>query len=384
MTGPAHEGEDGDEISEQDSNKTMLDNETTIEPCRFWAPMLLGVCFVVAGADGVCGADEFAGPYAEAVAYAQARTVKIYGASIGREPGYASGIIVSANGHILTAAGAFLNAQQLQVTLPDGTLHEAKIVRQSRPLQTTLLKIHAATPLHFDLSEDPIVHKGDWVLAVSNAFKVAHGREPLSVNLGVVALRTHLATKRGTQDIPYDADVLLLDAITSNPGAPGGAIVNGNGRLAGMIGRILEGKDTRTRLNYAVPTDLLARLMSGSQDDPSADTSPPGKGGELGIRLFTLAGSRAAAYVDRVVPQSPAAAAGIRADDLILNVDDQPVRDVRSYQRIVAGLAPGKKVFVVIKRKNNILRLPVTPVPARESKESDIPDVRIPSLPRLP
>jgi serine protease Do len=346
--------------------------------------MLLIVSLAAAALAGICRADASDGPYAEAVAYAQARTVKIYGASIGREPGYASGIIVSADGHILTAAGTFLNAQQIQVTLSDGTLHEAKVIRKSRPLQTVLLKIEAATPAHFDLSKDPVVRKGDWVLAVSNAFKVAHGREPLSVNLGVVALRTHLATKRGTQEIPYDADVLLLDAVTSNPGAPGGAVVTSDGRLAGMIGRVLEGKDTRTRLNYAVPSDLLAKLTTGSQEDLVAVTSPGGAGADLGIRLFTLAGTRAAAYVDRIVPQSPAAKAGIQPDDLVLNVGDEPVRDVRSYQQIVSKLVPGKKVFVVVKRKNNILRVPLTPVPARKSQQLDIPDVRIPSLPKLP
>ena len=124
--------------------------------------------------------------------------------------------------------------------------------------------------------------------------------------------------------------------------------------------------------------------MAESDDDPTAATLPKGEGGDLGIRLFTLAGTRAAAYVDRVVPQSPAAKAGIQPDDLILNVDDQPVRDVRSYQQILSALEPGKELFVVVKRKNTILRLPLTPVPARKSQELDIPDVRIPSLPKLP
>ena len=151
-----------------------------------------------------------------------------------------------------------------------------------------------------------------------------------------------------------------------------------------MIGRILEGKDTKTRLNFAVPSDLLAKFMAGSQDDSAVAALPRGEGADLGVRLFTLAGTRAAAYVDRVVPQSPAAKAGIQPDDLILNVGDIPVRNVRSYQQIVSMLVPGKEVFVVVKRKNNILRLALTPKPARKSKEVDVPDVRIPSLPKLP
>jgi len=306
------------------------------------------------------------GPFAKAIAYAQARTVKIYGAGIGREPGYASGIIISADGRILTAAGIYLSGERIQVVLPDGSLHRAKIVRRSQPLQTVLLQIDAKTPDHFELAAASVVRKGDWVLAVSNPFKVADGREPLSVNLGIVSLRTRLEAKRGTQDVPYEGDVLLIDAITSNPGAPGGALVTTSGELGAMIGRIIESKDTGTRLNYAVPADLLAKFVAGKLIDPKIVSPAPSGKVETGIRLFTLGGKRAVAYVDRVVPNSPAAKAGLRPDDLILRIAGQTVHDIRAYETILKTLAPGKEVIFEIKRKQQLLSVPITPEGEKE------------------
>ena len=76
-------------------------------------------------------ADGIDGAFAEAVAKAQTRTVKIYGGAIGRSPGYGTGLIVSASGDILSANGVYLAGQNLRVTLADGTTHEATVTRRS-------------------------------------------------------------------------------------------------------------------------------------------------------------------------------------------------------------------------------------------------------------
>ena len=311
-----------------------------------------------------------AGPFAEANEYAQARTVKILGAGIGREPGYASGIIISPEGQILTAQGIYLAGERLRVVLPDGSEHLAKIERRSQSLQTALLKIDAPTPEYFTLSPEPAVQKGDWVLSVSNAFRVAAGKEPLSVNLGIVSLRTELDAKRGTQDVPYQGDVLLIDAITSNPGAPGGALVTPSGELAGMIGKIIEGKNTNTRLNYAVPSDLLEKFVSGKLLENTSDsttdpmTTDGGEPGELGIRIFVLGGKKSPAFVDRVLPGSPAAKAGIRPDDLIVSMGANTVKDVAEYKEEESSIKAGVAVQLVIKRGNQLLQITLEPVKA--------------------
>src|SRR5688500_3997608 len=144
------------------------------------------------------------GAFTDAVNVAQKRTVKIFGAAIGRSPGYGTGLIVSPQGDILTAQGVYLAGDSLRVTLADGSTHYATVTRRSDPLQSALIKIQAETPDYFDLTEQPAAEQGDWVLAVSNAFKVADGTEPLSVNIGVLSLRMKLDARRGFQDFPYE------------------------------------------------------------------------------------------------------------------------------------------------------------------------------------
>ncbi|MEQ8787853.1 MAG: S1C family serine protease [Pirellulaceae bacterium] len=297
--------------------------------------------------------------FAEAIEYAQQRTVKIYGAGIARVAGYATGILVSAEGDILTSQGVYLSSENLRVGLPDGSIHPAKVIRRSLPLQTALLKIDAPTPNHFDLAQPVEIKKGDWVLAVSNAFKVADGREPLSVNLGVFSLRTRVEAKRGVQDIDFDGDALLIDAITSNPGAAGGAVVTADGKLVGMIGKIIESKQTNTRLNYAVPTDQLALFLAGQTPVVAVD-QPPQKA-TLGLRLFMLGGRRGPAYVDRIAPGGAAARAGLRADDLIISINGQVVRDVDDFDEKINLLRPRVEAQMVVKRRGQVLQIKITP-----------------------
>ena len=320
----------------------------------------------IAGVVPTCAiAEEVSSIFAGANQIAQQRCVKIFGAGIGRVEGYGTGILVSGEGHILTASGVMLSGERIFVGLPDGSRVQAKVERRSQNLQAAILKIEAKTPNYFDLAAGSTAQQGDWVLGVSNCFKVADGREQLSVNLGVVSLRTSLDTKRGVQDVPYTGDVLLIDAITSNPGAPGGAIVDIDGKLVGMIGRILESTDTGTRMNYAVPTDLLAKFYAGVPLDGEAPVARDPAMGEIhvGIRVFSLGiGSKALAYVDRVSPDSPGEKAGLRPDDLIVAIGPQTVHDIREYKKIVAQLTPGEEIVFLVKRKNDLVELPLTPV----------------------
>ncbi|MEX2213615.1 MAG: trypsin-like peptidase domain-containing protein [Phycisphaeraceae bacterium] len=309
-------------------------------------------------------------PFAGAIEYAQKRTVKLIGAGAGREHGYASGIIVSEDGHILTAHGIYVTGDtnaRLQIIMPDGRVYPATIERRSDAMQVVLLKIDAKTPEHFDLPTEPNVQKADWVLSVSNAFKVADRDEPLSVNMGIVSLRTEIDAKKRAQDVELEGDMLIIDAITSNPGAPGGALVTPDRKLAGMIGKIIESKSTNTRLNYAIPSDRLRQFVDG-KDTPIVGVTPPASTGkaELGIRLFRLSGKRAPAYVDRVTTDSPAAKAGIQKDDLILAMAGEVVRSIKDFDDMLQQVRPGEEITVILKRKTEVLSVRLMPVAAVE------------------
>ena len=216
-------------------------------------------------------------PVEKAIHIAQQRVVKTYGAKVGRTPGYASGVIVSRDGKILTANGVYLNGQRVRVVLPDGSAHTATIERRSRELQLAVLQIEAKTPQYFDLSQAAEIEKGDWVLTVTNAFKIADGAEELSTSLGIVSLKTRLEARRGTQRFPYEGEVLLIDSITSNPGAPGGAVISANGQLVGIIGPNLESGSTGTRINYAIPVAVVRQFFEGKSLQPVVNAVASGK-----------------------------------------------------------------------------------------------------------
>lgn len=299
---------------------------------------------------------------AKAIDLAQSRTVKVYGAGAGRVNSYASGIIVSPDGHVLTMQGVFLDGDQVRVGLPNGEIAIASVLRRDRQFQLALLKIPQATPEYFELSSEPVGEKGDWVVALSNAFMVAEREEPLSATLGVISLPTSIEARINREVIAYRGDLVLIDCITSNPGAGGGAVVLTDGRLVGMIGKIINSSDTNTRLNYAVPSRVLKNFLEGqslaeAQTSSIAEPSPA----NLGLALFQHGGKGGPAYIDRVTPQGPGAAAGLKPDDLIVSIGGEKIGTVRDYDRILPTLAAGSEVIVVVKRGAELLRLPVTP-----------------------
>ena len=181
-------------------------------------------------------------------------------ASAGRVQGYATGLIVSKDGSLVTISGVLLDGQTVRVLLHDGTEAKARVVRRDRERQLALLKISGEDFQHFDLSSENVGDKGDWVVAISNAFKVADKSEPLSATLGIISLRTSMEAWLNKRDLAYRGDLVLVDCITSNPGAGGGAIVTTDGKLVGMIGKIIESSETNTRLNYAVPSHVLKQF----------------------------------------------------------------------------------------------------------------------------
>jgi S1-C subfamily serine protease len=141
-----------------------------------------------------------------------------------------------------------------------------------------------------------------------------------------------------------------------------------DGKLVGMVGKLFQSVNTRTRINYAVPVDMLRRFVDGKDDKeepplPKGPDEPPpaGPGAYVGIRLFKVSGEKAPAYVDGVAPGSPAQAAGVRKDDLVLAIGQEVVRNCREYEEAVARLRPGHEVRLMLKRGMAIQSVTLTP-----------------------
>jgi serine protease Do len=235
------------------------------------------------------------------------------------------------------------------------------------------LDLGVPTPNFFDLEKESTARQGDWVAAVSNAFKVADKDEPLSVMMGVVSLRTTIDAKLNQRDVAYSGPLVLIDAITSNPGAAGGVVLDGSGLVVGMIGRIIDSSETNTRLNYAVPCSEVLKFVRGDSESSSAPivASSTGKPLDLGLKVFTLSGRSAPPYVDRVAAGGLAAQAGIQADDLIVSVAGEKVNSVSQYTAAIEKLTDAEEVVIVVARKKELIRALIPAATTAEKSDAD-------------
>jgi len=301
-----------------------------------YALVLLIICSATPVAAGTSLSD--------AIAQTQPKIVKIYGAGGFRGmEAYQSGMLISAEGHILTTFSYVLDTEYITITLDDGRKFEqAKLVGADPALEVAVLKIDAENLPHFNLADAVEIDAGARVLALSNLFNVAIGNEPATVQHGVVSVKTRLEARRGVFETPYRGPVYVLDAMTNNPGAAGGALVTRDGRLAGMLGKELRNSLNNTWLNYAVPIAELRtsvdEIRAGKFVAPDLDQlrKKPDHSLELaslGIVLVPDVLERTPPYVDYVEPGSPAARAGIRPDDLILLLDERLIQSCKLLYR---------------------------------------------------
>jgi serine protease Do len=301
------------------------------------------------------------------------RLVKVFGSGGFRGVvAYGTGMVVSPDGYVLTAAGSLLDTPELRVHLADGRRCPAKVVVVEPALDAAIIKVDQVDDLpHFDVAAaaaKPPARPGDSVLGFSNAFEIATRDEPMSVIHGVVAALARLPLQRGTFEAPYAGEVYVLDAVTNNPGAAGGALTTRSGELLGMIGKEMKNTLTETWINYALPVhakvevregettrsvglaEFVALGMKGEYKPTAKPDRSRGDGGFHGIVLVPNVVERTPPYVEEALPGSPAAKAGIRPDDLIVYVDGEPVSSIAGFRSIMGRTHPGQTVKLEVRR----------------------------------
>ena len=169
------------------------------------------------------------------------KLVKVYGAGgIHGLASYGSGFFVSPDGYILTANSHILETVDIRVHTYDGTRYHAKLVATEPELDVALLKIGTDKDTvenmpYFDVFEAakrPVAEPGTGVLAFSNQFNIVTRDEPMSIQHGRIAAYSRLYGRIGIFEAPYTGNVYVIDAITNNPGAAGGADHHAQGRAA--------------------------------------------------------------------------------------------------------------------------------------------------------
>jgi serine protease Do len=296
----------------------------------------------------------------------QPKVVKLYGAGGLRGlEGYQSGLLISPEGHVLTMLSYVLDAEEVTVVLDDGRRFYARLVAADPLTEVAVLKFEPGPdPLpYFDLSAAVTAETGTRVLAFSNLFGIATGDEAVSMLHGTISTIAPLEARRGAFASNYRGDVYIVDVATNNPGAAGGVLTDSRGRLLGMLGKELRSKLTGTWLNYALP---VAAFASTVEDIRAGRFTPPVLSdaerpeeplsfGMLGVVLVPDVVTRTPPFIDRVLPESAAARAGLRPDDLIVMVDAQVTTSCREAAELIARYEKHAPIRVSVLRDQMFL-----------------------------
>lgn len=289
--------------------------------------------------------------------------VKIHGASgLATITAYATGIIVSDQGHIVTLDQILLQKGRTRVVLWDGSVHDATLLRADDKLGVRLIKIdpkevNGKLKALWPPSEKQAKYRnGQFVVSLGNCFRLAEFSEKLSATFGVVVGKANTALRYRMADVKYDGDIILTDAC-NNPGHYGGGLFTLDGRWIGLNMKLLDSKETNTMLSAALPSrDLLPYLeeyvLGKKREDVVKKVVPVW----TGITLFEQAGRKSPpAYVERVKRGSPGRKLGLRIDDMIVRIDDFSIRSCKELRSVFKKYKPGDIVKVMWKRGTKVM-----------------------------
>lgn len=320
----------------------------------------LMIWFVI-GIDGVGNLQAQPVGFQQTIAKIQPKMVKINGSGgfQGLEP-YQSGFLISPDGLILTVWSYVLDNDVVTVTLNDGQRFDAKLIGYDPSIEIAVLKIESEGLPCFRLEESATAKMGDRILAFSNLYGVASGNESTSVQQGIISVKTTLSARRGAVNSVYQGPVYLVDAVTNNPGAAGGAITNRQGRLVGLIGKELRDQETTTWLNFAIDiqelipsvNDILSGKMILRVEPSKRRPTEPMTLGLIGIALVPDIVKRTPPYIDRVVSGSIARETGLLPDDLIIDINGQLTPSIRDVVELLASIDRDASIRMTVQRGN--------------------------------
>src|SRR2546427_8090156 len=260
-----------------------------------------------------------------------------------------SGFILSADGYIVTNNHVVDDATAIQVKLADGRELAAKAVGRDPKTDLSLLKVQATALPVIPVGDSNALQVGEPVMAIGNPFGLEQ-----TVTTGIVS-----ATGRVIGSGPYD-NFIQTDA-SINPGNSGGPLINARGEVIGINTAIFSRGGGSVGIGFAVPSSLAKTVITQLADHGKVER------GWLGVSIqpltrelaktFTRGDSTAGALVSSVIDGSPAAKAGVKTGDVIVEFDGKKVAKATDLPGIVADVPVGRDVPIVVTREGKEMRL---------------------------
>jgi serine protease Do len=256
-----------------------------------------------------------------------------------------SGILISKDGEILTNYHVVRNADVIKVKLADQTEFEARLIGKDDRTDLAMIKIRrSGGNLPFArLGSSSHLDVGDWVMAIGNPFGLDH-----TVTAGIVSAKGRVIGAG-----PYD-NFIQTDA-SINPGNSGGPLINAVGEVVGVNSAIFSQTGGNVGIGFAIPIDLAKKVADQLRKNGKVVR------GWLGIRAqdvspqlassLGLVRSGEMAVVTEVTEGSPAAEAGIKTGDIVVDFNGKPVPRSHDFPSVIADTPPGQKVTLKIIRE---------------------------------
>jgi serine protease Do len=272
----------------------------------------------------------------------------------GRIAGGGSGVVITPDGFLLTSAHVVEGAGRVRASFTDGREAALRVVGADPLSDLAVLRADGEAHTPAELGDAAALRVGQLVVAIGNPHGFAG-----SVTAGVVsALGRSLPTRSGDTTRIVD-DVIQTDAAL-NPGNSGGALVDGRGRVVGINTAV-----AGVGLGLAIPINATTRaVISALMRDGRVRRAWIGIAGgtrPLPPRVAAAVGRDRGVEVVEVAPASPAAEAGLRAEDLVVAIDDIPVRGVDDMHRLLTADHIGRRTELTVMREGASRRLRITP-----------------------
>jgi serine protease Do len=289
------------------------------------------------------------------------------------QQGIGSGVIVSAEGYILTNNHVVGDADEVEVTLPDGREHRAKVVGADPLSDLAVIQIKVPDLKPAKLGDSSRLKVGEWVVAAGNPFGLSN-----TITAGIVSAKGR-ANMPNMRIAEYE-DFIQTDAAI-NPGNSGGPLVDLRGEVVGINTAIASRTGSNNGVGFAIPINMAKSIMKNLIEHGQVVR------GWLGISIQPLTEDMAKSFgfestagvlIGDVLADGPAQKAGLKRGDIVTKFAGEKVKDISQFRTAVAETEPGTKVKIEIYRdgksrtmKVEVGKLKGTPTTMQRSTESE-------------
>nr|WP_283140154.1 DegQ family serine endoprotease [Neisseria elongata] len=263
-----------------------------------------------------------------------------------KDQNFGSGFIISANGYILTNSHVVSGMNNIKVTLNDKREFSAKLIGSDTQSDVALLKIEAEGLPTVKIGDVKTLRIGEWVAAIGAPFGFEN-----SITAGIVSAKGRsLPNENYTPFIQTDVAI--------NPGNSGGPLFNLNGQVVGINSQIYSRSGGFMGISFAIPIDVAMNVADQLR------TTGKVQRGRLGVIIqevnYNLAKSFGlskpmGALITQVMPDGPAAQAGLKQGDVVLSVNGEEVRASNDLPVMVGSITPGKEITLQVWRNGEVI-----------------------------